>query len=1085
MIAATMSTRAAARARKERTSVSSQHDNPTDKENTKVSGHKPETKSTRAKTKAKAPKVYCTCKKPDDGTPMILCSECKEWYHFNCVDLKESDAEDIRLYICPACHEKTGLHTVMDWEGPEAMEDRQDKPKPSTSGPSPVKVTKGPPKPKRPEPEEEEESASDEGSEDEYIAEQHKTQGKRRARRLSLSSESASSDEDAETHKAPKRMRRASTASKDVRPKKESESPGPSSTRKRRQSTTTHPVPPPKRRKSESTPGEDATRKYCLTKLEEVFTQIFLRYPILPQDETQEGDEITPSKKTEELTPEEKELVEEKAKHFTADLEHCMFELYAEPDKTGKPHAAAKYKERFRMLTFNLSKPDRVILHKRIASSHISPKELSTMSSTDLANEETKQIIKQAEKEALAQTILKKTILPRAKMTHKGIQDIEDINDASSRYREREREEEEEEDRIERERLARLKVQAERAQAQANQGSVPPESPITPTWGGPPSLPMHGMQGQGATGPPSMSARPPVNPLFVPSASDMSTPAVEGELNLADLINIDDELSMEDVSPSLSVPSPPVAPPAISPPSTAISPDSTTSNAPSQSPPSHATGISPFAAKPDSSSRPSFDLHSLWTPRDESQASPAHDEPVAEPAVDPPVEHREEETKSQAALDVGASGKEADDQDFDMFLRQDEEEKEHPIRVDSPQAKRIAFDALPQVWSGKISMPLDSTIPQEVALVARQVGGRTLGGESPLWRTLFPVDHLRIDGRVPVDKSAEYLTQTRLNAAKELIAVALSPASESSSIAFDTLTKHLIAKGRHGLVFPWGSRPKEHHPGRELYIIPLLSTDSVPEYMELLDDLQLPKVRSSNFLIGIWVLNKGKLAPPPKTYTPTLPTPTPAPDSAPVPVSLPSNNTPQIPILPHTTPNSAMSPFQLPTSASTPSQTIPSDALSSEIASLTPEQIQLMLRTLQATSQPQSGQPSQPSPPINIPQVSLQPWASPSSGYPPSYPQGPPPAGYSPPRPPKQYSPSHDSYAEYPHGQYDSFDRGGGRGGGDRGPRHRGGRGRNTRGFERSRDGGWKNRGRGRGGASSPSQDRGRWGGGPPSQQWG
>ena len=40
------------------------------------------------------------------------------------------------------------------------------------------------------------------------------------------------------------------------------------------------------------------------------------------------------------------------------------------------------------MLTFNLSKAVRVVLHMRIASSHISPKELSTMSSTDLASEE-------------------------------------------------------------------------------------------------------------------------------------------------------------------------------------------------------------------------------------------------------------------------------------------------------------------------------------------------------------------------------------------------------------------------------------------------------------------------------------------------------------------------------------------------------------------------------------------------------------------------------------------------------------------------------------------------------------------------
>ena len=92
-------------------------------------------------------------------------------------------------------------------------------------------------------------------------------------------------------------------------------------------------------------------------------------------------------------------------------------------------------------------------------------------------------------------------------------------------------------------------------------------------------------------------------------------------------------------------------------------------------------------------------------------------------------------------------------------------------------------------------MPLDSTIPQEVSLVARQVGGRRIDGDSPLWKTLFPADHLRIDGRVPVDKSAQYLTQMRLNSTKELIAAAFSPDSESSNVGFDTLSTHLIAKG--------------------------------------------------------------------------------------------------------------------------------------------------------------------------------------------------------------------------------------------------------------------------------------------------
>jgi hypothetical protein len=91
-------------------------------------------------------------------------------------------------------------------------------------------------------------------------------------------------------------------------------------------------------------------------------------------------------------------------------------------------------------------------------------------------------------------------------------------------------------------------------------------------------------------------------------------------------------------------------------------------------------------------------------------------------------------------------------------------------------------------------MPLDSTIPQETPVVARQIGGRTLEFGSLLWKTLFPSELLRIDGRVPVDKSAQFLLQTRMNSTKELIAVAFSPSSSTGNAGFQILTDFLIAK---------------------------------------------------------------------------------------------------------------------------------------------------------------------------------------------------------------------------------------------------------------------------------------------------
>lgn len=354
------------------------------------------------------------------------------------------------------------------------------------------------------------------------------------------------------------------------------------------------------------------------------------------------------------------------------------------------------------MITFNLSKPDRVILHKRIASSRISPKELSTMSSTDLADEETKQSIKQAEQEALAHSILKKTAIPTTKMTHKGIQDIEDVSGASQREREREREQEEEE-RIERERQERLKLQAQRAQAA--RASVPPDSPITPTtpsWGAPPPVPMHALHSHDPSASPTIG-RPPVNPLFHQTSSEMVSMHAEHELNLADLINIDEEPGQE-VSISLATP---IIPTISDSASNAM--DSQASPSPSSmSPPGplsiSATGISPFAprsAHPDLVARPSFSLDAIWSPQDEAGPGPNGAETLAS---DDRLTQEEPRQGAGTASPMGVDiiTEEAEDQDFDMFLNGGDDDREIP--EPTPEDVQAAFEAQASVWTGKVGV---------------------------------------------------------------------------------------------------------------------------------------------------------------------------------------------------------------------------------------------------------------------------------------------------------------------------------------------------------------------------------------------
>ncbi|KAI0035297.1 hypothetical protein K488DRAFT_43521, partial [Vararia minispora EC-137] len=213
-------------------------------------------------------------------------------------------------------------------------------------------------------------------------------------------------------------------------------------------------------------------------------------------------------------------------------------------------------------------------------------------------------------------------------------------------------------------------------------------------------------------------------------------------------------------------------------------------------------------------------------------------------------------------MDVDFAGEhDGEKLDFDMFLSKDEEEAAKPIEPDPVLTREEAFEKLPHVWNGTISMPIDTMNPEETRIFARQIGGKTIEPDSALWRTLFPSEQLRIDGRVPVAHSSKYLMDSRMAPAKELIAVTFTPQSEQALGVLQAISGFLKGKDRHGLIFPWGKRGKEW--GSELYIVPLSKSEPIPESIELLDNLKLPKQRNEDCFVGIWILNRGKLQPPP------------------------------------------------------------------------------------------------------------------------------------------------------------------------------------------------------------------------------
>jgi hypothetical protein len=107
---------------------------------------------------------------------------------------------------------------------------------------------------------------------------------------------------------------------------------------------------PPSKKKKSSEALDDPARKYCLGKLEELFRDVFLRYPHVRSETTDEDMDVNESKsriipkKIEELSEKEMEALINEAKQFARDLEGCVYDIYSEPDKQGNVHAGGKYK---------------------------------------------------------------------------------------------------------------------------------------------------------------------------------------------------------------------------------------------------------------------------------------------------------------------------------------------------------------------------------------------------------------------------------------------------------------------------------------------------------------------------------------------------------------------------------------------------------------------------------------------------------------------------------------------------------------------------------------------------------------------
>ena len=333
------------------------------------------------------------------------------------------------------------------------------------------------------------------------------------------------------------------------------------------------------------------------------------------------------------------------------------------------------------MFQFNLPKPDRVSLRKGIATGRIKPEQLNVMSSTELADEHTKHEIEQAEKEALEHSILQKITAPRAKITHKGFETIEDVSGqraADSR---------EEEERMEMEKRERERQALQRKASINKEGSpfTPVEpSPLSATFpasNSPVATNTTQQPWNSPTVPSSSTAGPAfarnvVRPLFVPSLPNGPSDAgasVEGGLRLSDLIDLDGAGSRNDAEP---------VPKQDSVETTAAESASAAVTSPS--------GPSPFA--PSQSQTSNFDLGSFWNSNGGAEGDEAKTEDL-EIQGDARAEDEQED-----AMDV-------DDDDHGDALDAILAQEKVPAPVETP-SKKAELRELPSVWTGNVSVSL-------------------------------------------------------------------------------------------------------------------------------------------------------------------------------------------------------------------------------------------------------------------------------------------------------------------------------------------------------------------------------------------
>ena len=110
----------------------------------KKRGRKPNAKPEDEAEEEEGDKVWICpgCSQPDDGSPMIGCDNCDEWYHWPCVGIKREPDPD-KEWFCPRCAKKKSAEKLAAGQSPKKIGASKPSPEPAPSKTSTNKVSTG------------------------------------------------------------------------------------------------------------------------------------------------------------------------------------------------------------------------------------------------------------------------------------------------------------------------------------------------------------------------------------------------------------------------------------------------------------------------------------------------------------------------------------------------------------------------------------------------------------------------------------------------------------------------------------------------------------------------------------------------------------------------------------------------------------------------------------------------------------------------------------------------------------------------------------------------------------------------------